>query len=66
MLSKYRKRWSEPYGKYLDEPYHDVSSNYADAYQYVCQAVTHIETVGGRSGAIEKHRQAVELRRHAI
>ena len=23
-LSKYRKKWSEQYGKYLDEPYHDV------------------------------------------
>lgn len=65
-LAKYRKKWSEQYGKYLDEPYHDVSSNYADCFQYACQAVTHIETVGDHKGALEKHKLMVENRRLKI
>jgi hypothetical protein len=63
MLGKYRKQWSEQYGKYLDKPYHDVSSNFADALIYTLQAVTHIETVGGKSSALERHKKAVENRR---
>ena len=63
MLGKYRKKWSEQYGKYLDEPYHDISSNYADAFIYAMQSVTHIETVGGKSNAFEKHKKVVENRR---
>ena len=63
MLGKYRKQWSEQFGKYMDKPYHDISSNYADAYQYVCQAVTHIESSFGNSAALEKHRKAVERRK---
>ena len=65
-LSKYRKKWSEQFGKYLDEPYHDVSSNYADCFQYLCQAVTHIETFGNMKGSLEKHRAVVENRRNRI
>ncbi len=65
-LSKYRKKWSEQYGKYLDEPYHGTESNYADAFQYMCQAVTNIETVGNMSGALEKHKKAVESRYQII
>lgn len=65
-LSKYRKKWSEQYGKYLDEPYHGAESNYADAFQYMCQAVGHIETVGGISGALEKHKKTVENRSRQI
>ena len=65
-LSKYRKKWSEQYGKYLDEPYHDVSSNYADCFQYACQAVNHIETVGNMKGSLEKHKAVVENRRFKI
>jgi hypothetical protein len=61
-LSKYRKKWSEQYGKYLDEPYHDTHSNYADAFRYAMQAVTHIETVSSMSGALEKHKLLVENR----
>ena len=64
MLSKYRKKWSEQYGKYLDQPYHDISSNYSDAFQYAMQAVTHIETTVGSKGALLKHKQAVESRRN--
>ena len=62
MLTKYRKRWSEQYGKYLDEPYHGIESNYADAFLYMAQAVTHIETVSGSKGALAAHKKAVESR----
>lgn len=61
-LSKYRKKWSEGLGKYLEEPLHNEASNYADAFQYVCQAVAHLETVSSMSGALEKHRKVVENR----
>lgn len=66
MMGKYRKKWSEQYGKYLDEPFHGVESNYADAFQYLCQSVNYIETVGGVSGALEKHKKAVESRNKII
>jgi hypothetical protein len=65
-LSKYRKKWSEQYGKYLDEPYHDIHSNYADAFRYAMQAVTHIETISNLGGALEKHKKAVENRSKMI
>ncbi len=65
-LNKYRKKWSEQYGKYLDEPYHGIESNYADAFQYMAQAVSHIETVGNMSGALDKHKKAVESRNKII
>lgn len=63
MLMKYRKHWSEQYGKYLDKPLHDVSSNYSDALQYALQAVSHIETVSNTRGALEQHRKVVDSRR---
>ena len=66
MIGKYRKKWSEQYGKYIDEPYHDVSSHYADSFIYAMQAVTHIESVGSLSGALEKHKLLVENRRFRI
>lgn len=62
-LAKYRKKWSEQFGKYLDEPYHDTSSNFADSFQYLCQAVSHIEAAGDSKGALEKHKAMVENRR---
>lgn len=65
-LGKYRKKWSEQYGKYLDEPYHDTSSNYADCFIYSCQAVSHIETVGNMKGSLEKHKVLTENRRLKI
>jgi hypothetical protein len=65
-LSKYRKEWSESFGKYLDKPYHDLSSHYADAVIYTMQAVTHIETVTGTKGALEMHKKAVENRRYML
>jgi hypothetical protein len=66
MLVKFRKKWSESLGKFLDEYLHDVSSDYAFAFIYMAQAVTHIETVGNMSGALEKHKEAVENRKYRI
>lgn len=65
-IGKYRKKWSEQYGKYLDEPYHDISSNYADAFIYSCQAASHIETVGNMKGSLVKHKELTENRRLKI
>ena len=65
-LGKYRKKWHEPTGRYLDEPLHDIHSNHADAFRYMCQAVTKIETVSNMGGALEKHRKAVDMRRSTI
>lgn len=61
-LAKYRKKWSESTGRYLDEPLHNEASNHADCYQYVCQAVGHLETVSSMSGALDKHKSVVENR----
>jgi len=65
-LGKYRKQWSEGLGRYLDSPLHDISSNFSDSFQYCCQAVTHIETIGNLKGALEKHQTVVESRRKMI
>jgi hypothetical protein len=62
MLGKYRKRWNEAQGRYIDEPYHDISSNYADAFQYMVQAVSHLEAAGAMTGAYDKHKKVVENR----
>ena len=61
-LSKYRKKWSEQYGKYLDKEHEDIHCHYADSFIYAMQAVTHIEALGDVSGALKKHRAAVESR----
>ena len=65
-LSKYRKKWSEQYGRYLDEPYHGIESNASDAFQYAMTAVTHIESVGDISSSLEKHKLLVNNRRYKI
>jgi hypothetical protein len=65
-LRKYRKKWHEPTGRYLDQPLHDIHSNHADTHRYMCQAVAMMEAVGDRSGHLEKHRKAVEMRRFQI
>lgn len=65
-LSKYRKKWSEPLGRYLEDPQHDIHSDYSDAYQYLSQAVTHIEAVGNQNNALEKHKEAVASRTKII
>ena len=61
-LTKYRKKWSEQYGKYLDEPYHNIASNFADSFIYAMQGVSHVEVVGTLKGSLKKHREAVESR----
>lgn len=61
-IAKYRKTWHEPTGRYLAEPYHNVASNYADALQYMCQGVAHLETAGNMQGALEQHKKVVENR----
>lgn len=38
------------------------NSNYADSFMYAMQGVSHLEAAGGLSGALEKHRKAVESR----
>ena len=64
--SKYRKTWNEAQGRYLEEPYHNEASNYADCLRYVSQAVGHLETVSSMSGALEKHKNVVENRYRRI
>lgn len=61
-IAKYRKRWNESTGRYIEEPYHDINSNYADSFQYAMQAVGRLEAAGSVMGSMEKHRQAVESR----
>lgn len=61
-LVKYRKKWNESLGRYLEEPYHNEASNHADAFQYVAQAVGYLETVGSMRGALETHKKLVENR----
>ncbi len=61
-LTKYRKKWNEGTGRYLEEPLHNEASNYADCHQYMCQGVAHLETVGSMKGALEKHKKITENR----
>ena len=65
-ISKYRKKWNEGTGRYLEEPLHDIHSNYADCYRYLCQAVGHLETVSSLGGAMDKHKKAVEARNKRV
>ena len=65
-IAKYRKKWHEPTGRYLDDPLHDIHSNYADAFRYVCMAISHIETVSSMSGALERHKTITESRNRRI
>ena len=61
-IAKYRKTWHEATGRYLADPYHNLASNYADAFQYTCQGVSHLETAGNMQGALQAHKQVVENR----
>ena len=61
-LVKYRKKWSEPQGRYLEEPQENKAEHFADAFRYVCQAVGHLETAVSMKGALEKHKIASESR----
>jgi hypothetical protein len=64
-LIKYRKKWSEQYGKYLDEPF-DKDDHHADAFIYAMQAVSHIETASNVKNALHLHKEAVANRRLKI
>jgi hypothetical protein len=61
-MGKYRKKWSEIQGRYLETPQENDSEHYADAFRYVCQAVGHLEAVTSMSGALDRHKKAVESR----
>jgi len=65
-VSKYRKKWNEALGRYMEEPLHNDASNYADAFQYTCQAVGHLETVSSMRGALDKHKKVVSERNKFI
>lgn len=65
-IAKYKKKWNESIGRYTEEPLHDTSSNYADAYQYMCQAITHLETTTNLGSAFEKHKEVVAARSKRI
>lgn len=65
-VSKYRKKWSEQYGKYLEDPYDDENADFADALMYALEAVNKIEVVGTMQGALEKHRNVVAGRSKMI
>lgn len=65
-ISKYRKTWNESLGRYMEEPYHNIASNYADAFIYSCQAVGHLEAAGHITGSLDKHRLAVDKRTRKV
>ncbi len=65
-MAKYRKTWNEGLGRYLEDPYHNISSNYADAFQYATQAVSHLETMTSFKGNLDKHKKVVENRARRI
>lgn len=65
-LAKYRKKWSESTGKYLDEPFHDQHSHYADAFRYSNQASLFLETSINTNSALQKHKEVVDNRRRII
>ena len=61
-MNKYRKKWNESLGRYMEEPLHNEASNYADAYRYLSQAVSHLETVSSFDRLLQKHKKAVDSR----
>lgn len=65
-IAKYRKRWYEPGGMYLEEPSKTVHNHYADAFMYMTQGVSSIEAGGNISQALEQHRKVVESRKRVI
>lgn len=65
-ISKYRKKWHEPTGRYLEEPLHNIQSNYADAFMYAMQGSGFVENSTNTTRALEMHKLAVENRRNTI
>lgn len=62
-LQKYRKKWNEQLGRYVDE---DIHSDHADAFKYAMQAIGHIESISSSSVKLEDHRKAVKARAKMI
>lgn len=65
-ISKYRKIWHEPTGKYLETPLHNIHSNFADAFMYMTQGAGKVENSSNSTDALLKHKIAVENRRRII
>jgi hypothetical protein len=65
-LTKYRKKWVEQLGAYIEDPYHNIASNFADAFQYAMQAVGHLEAAGNSHGDLDKHRLMQEGRSRRV
>jgi len=65
-LMKYRKKWSEQLGIYIDEPFDDAHADFADAFCYMARAVSHIEAAEKVSIGLEKHRQFKSLRKSLV
>lgn len=63
MLYKYRRQWSEKYGKYLHSPMHDDSSHFGDSFVYAMEGVRHIEAFSNTSSSLEKHKDLAKNRR---
>lgn len=61
-VSKFRKKWSEQFGKYLDTEHEDINCNYADALIYCMQAISHLEIIGDSKLALSKHKEATQNR----
>ncbi len=61
-LCKYRKKWVEQIGAYIEDPYHNTASHYSDAFMYAMQAVGHLEAAGGKGDALAKHKAVTEAR----
>ena len=47
MLENYRKQWDDKYGRWSDKPFHDNSSNAADALRYLAVGLRKIINSGG-------------------
>lgn len=62
-LVKYRKKWNESLGRYVDDPYHDIHSDYGDSFRYAMQAVAQLQKSGGSGKNLERHKKAVDKRR---
>jgi len=63
---KYRKKWSEPLGKYLEEPLPDIHDHYADALIYTAQSIGIIERGINITSAMEQHMELVDNRCFSI
>lgn len=65
-LTKYKKQWHEPTGRYLEKPLHNLESHYADAFLYACQSVGIVEKTTNINNSFEQHKRAVTNRRYMV